>query len=795
VLIIVQNLPVPLDRRVWMECRSLRRAGFDVSVICPMGPDRVAFEELEGVRIHRYRPAPEAQGLAGYVVEFAYAWLRTLWLSLAVWRGRRFDAIQACNPPDTYWALALLYRPFGVRFVYDQHDLCPEVYESRFGDEGSGVQLGTMRAFEQAAYRTAHHVITVNESYRAIALGRGKRKPTGVTVVRSGPDPDRMRRGEPKPDLRHGRPDLACYLGVMGPQDGVDLLLQAIDVYVHELGRDDCHFALLGFGDCLRDLQAMAADLSLDEWVTFTGRADDAMITDYLSTATFGLDPDPLNPLNDVSTMNKVLEYMAFELPVVTFDLKETRVSAGEAARYVEPNDVGLFAKAMADLLDSPADERRCMGEIGRARIEDELGWHHQAARYVGVYENLLGAPPRPVESRSATPLATPNARVKVLHLLPDLQIGGGQTIVLNGLRYADLDHVDPIVCYLDPADDMVPPFTDAGYPPRRIAHEPGRGLLTVAKLVRLIRDERVDVIHVHSDLDRTYGQLAALVTGIPVVSHLHAVWVHFGPNLPADPSSVQKARAHALAQVRNRVERRTVGHYLAESEDVKTVFTPLVDLPITVVQQSVDVDAFDRAVATGARERVRAELGIGDRPLLINVSRLVEGKGQHFLVEALARLNDSHPDAVLVLVGDGDKRAFVEKLAADAGLSDRVMFLGNRFDIPDLLAAADLFVFASESEGFGMVALEAMGAGLPVIAFRLPALQEFVADGVSGHLVELNDPGALADAVDSLLDDPEERAVMGAAGRRVVDERFHPRSTAASFEAAYDAAIARSIR
>jgi glycosyltransferase involved in cell wall biosynthesis len=391
VLIIVQNLPVPLDRRVWMECNSLVASGFGVSVICPKGPGDTGYEHLDGVHIHRYRPPRQAHGALGYLREFLYCWLATLWLALRVRRREGFDVIQACNPPDTYFALALLFRPFGVRFVYDQHDLCPEVYLSRF-ERTAGLQLRVLRLLERATYRVADHVVTVNESYRAVATERGRLRPGDVTVVRSGPDPERMVRGVPEPGLRQGKAHLCCYLGVMGPQDGVDLLVRSIDVLVNTFGRDDCHFALLGFGDCYEDLRALSTELGLDDWITFTGRADDAMIRRYLSTADLGLDPDPKNPLNDISTMNKVLEYMAFELPVVTYDLTESRRSAEDAARYVTPNDVEEFAKAIDEMLDDP-ERRRRMGTEGRRRIESELGWHRQAARYVDVYERLLGPP------------------------------------------------------------------------------------------------------------------------------------------------------------------------------------------------------------------------------------------------------------------------------------------------------------------------------------------------------------------------------------------------------------------
>ena len=382
----------------------------------------------------------------------------------------------------------------------------------------------------------------------------------------------------------------------------------------------------------------------------------------------------------------------------------------------------------------------------------------------------------------------------RVLHILPDLQIGGGQTIVLNGLRYADRSRFSHAVCYLLEDDEMLPAFVEAGYPPCRVPHRDGRGLATVQALSKLIRSEHIDLIHLHSDLDRTYGQPAALLTRTPVVSHLHGAWVHFGPKYPESPTTLQQVRARVLAQVRDRIERRTVRHYLAESVDVEELFEPLVDVPITVVQQSMPVDGFDAASSSGARDRVRRELGVGDVPLLINVSRLVDGKGQEHLVAAMASLRDAHPDAVLVLVGDGERRSLVEDEVTRAGLGDRVRFLGNRFDVPDLLTAADVFVFGSETEGFGMVALEAMAARKPVVAFRLPALQEFVSDGTTGYLVDLLDVPGLTRAIDALLTEPARAGDMGAAGRRVVDEQFRPSATATSFETAYRAVLGATV-
>ncbi|WP_242606341.1 glycosyltransferase family 4 protein [Protofrankia symbiont of Coriaria ruscifolia] len=389
VLIIVQNLPVPLDRRVWLECQELVRAGYTVSVICPKGPQDPGYQELDGVRLYKYDAPTTQPGVRGYLTEFVVCWLKTARLSVRVRREIGFDVIQACNPPDTYALLAAPYKLAGAKFVYDQHDLCPEVYRSRF-DRPSPLLLRGLYLLEGITYRFADHVISTNESYRLVAMGRGGRGCDDMTVVRSGPDTDRMRPGVDSPELRRGRRHLIVYLGVMGPQDGVDSVLHVLDILVHKDGREDIHLALLGFGDCLEDLRVLSTELGLDDYVTFTGRADAATIEKYLRTAAVGLGPDPANPLNEVSTMNKTMEYMAYGVPVVTFDLIETRVSAGDAACYVEPGDLEGFARAVTDLLDDP-ERRSTLGRKGRERAAEVLDWCLQAPGYVAVYDHLLG--------------------------------------------------------------------------------------------------------------------------------------------------------------------------------------------------------------------------------------------------------------------------------------------------------------------------------------------------------------------------------------------------------------------
>jgi glycosyltransferase involved in cell wall biosynthesis len=389
-LIIVQNLPVPFDRRVWLECNALTAAGYDVTVISPKGKGDPGHAVLDGVTLLKYRPYAPGGSALGFVLEYAYSFLATAWLVLRARRSGRFDVLQACNPPDIFWPIARwLRRRDGSRFVFDHHDLCPELYDSRFPDGRSLPRRGLV-ALEKATFRTADHVVATNTSYAEIALRRGDKSPANVTVVRTGPDPERLRRKAAVPALRRGRRHLVAYIGVMGPQDGVDLAVRAAAHVVHGLGREDVSFTFMGAGDSYNDIVRLRDALGLRDYVELPGRVPDDTVMDVLSTADVGLSPDPKNPLNDVSTMNKTLEYMAFGMPLVAFDLKETRVSADGAASYVPSGNVAAYAQAIVELLDDDT-RREAMGRAGRLRIEEELGWPHQRDAYVGVYDRLVG--------------------------------------------------------------------------------------------------------------------------------------------------------------------------------------------------------------------------------------------------------------------------------------------------------------------------------------------------------------------------------------------------------------------
>ena len=388
-LIIVQNLPVPFDRRVWLECQALISAGHRVAVVCPKGSGEPAYEVIQSVELYRYRPYAPGGSKVSFIAEYAYSFLATTWGALMARRSGRFAVIQACNPPDIFWPLALAFRALeGTRFVFDHHDLCPELFQSRF-PSGPRLPYKGLLALERRTHRAADHVIATNDSYREIAMTRGGKRAHEVTVVRTGPDLLRLQRGEADPELRRGRRYLVAYIGVMGPQDGVDIVVRVADIVVNKFGRDDIAFTLIGSGDCFDDLVALRDELGLAGHVEFTGRAPDELVARIMSTADAGLSPDPKNPLNDVSTMNKTMEYMAFGLPVIAFDLRETRVSAGSAAVYVEPNDEHEYAEAVVAMMDD--EPRRAeMGKLARERVEHELAWSHQESAYLGVYQHLL---------------------------------------------------------------------------------------------------------------------------------------------------------------------------------------------------------------------------------------------------------------------------------------------------------------------------------------------------------------------------------------------------------------------
>lgn len=387
ICIIVENLPVPFDRRVWQEARALSESGYRVSVICPKGRGfERGREALEGIEIYRH-PIWEASGPLGYLVEYSWALAAEFFLALKVYARTRFRILHACNPPDTVFLVGLFFKLFGVRFIFDHHDLNPELYEAKFRNRGLFYRLVCLA--ERLTFRTADVSIATNQSYREVAITRGGMRPERVFVVRSCPDLKNIRRGPARPELKEGRSYLVVYLGVMGPQDGLDLLLESIAHIVSRRIPSDTLFALIGAGTELPRLKTLAAQEGLDPVVRFTGRIPDDELASYLSTADVCVAPDPVNPMNDKSTMNKILEYMAYGRPVVLYDLTEGRRSAGEAAIYARPNDPRDFAEQILKLLDSET-LRHQLGDCGRKRIDERLNWEAEKQSLLAAYKLAL---------------------------------------------------------------------------------------------------------------------------------------------------------------------------------------------------------------------------------------------------------------------------------------------------------------------------------------------------------------------------------------------------------------------
>jgi glycosyltransferase involved in cell wall biosynthesis len=390
ILIIVQNLPVPFDRRVWQEATSLQRAGFGVAVICPKKKMYTkSYEQIEGVDIYRYPLIYEAdEGVVGYFVEFVYCWLASFVLSLRAYVRRPFHAIHACNPPDTYFVLALLFRVLGVKFVFDHHDLCPEMYVAK-GRPREGALYRGLIWLERRTLRSADMVIAVNRSHYKIALDRGNIPEERLAIVRSGPRREWAEIRDTRPELKQGRKYMAMYLGEMCQQDGVDYLLRAIAHFKLTADSADTLFAFIGGGPDQQRMRSMASEMGLADVVHFTGRISDQELWSYLSTADVCVDPDPLTEWSNLSTMNKMIEYLSFGRPVVAFDLCEHRNTAGDCAVYVKPNDEIAMSVAIRDLL-SDEQRRESMSIRGRQRFCDLLAWENSESELIARYRALL---------------------------------------------------------------------------------------------------------------------------------------------------------------------------------------------------------------------------------------------------------------------------------------------------------------------------------------------------------------------------------------------------------------------
>ena len=390
VLMLVENLSVPADPRVWREACTLNRQGFQVCIICPKGEtrDQEPYVCLEGIHIYRYRLSTTITKSSDYIKEFGIAMCMTFLLSVRILFRHGFDVIHAANPPDTFFAIGLFYKLLRKKYVFDQHDLAPEIFQAKFQHRMKTLYR-LLLLFEQLSYKTADLVITTNESQKQFALQRGGCKEGKVFVVRNGPDLTRFTETVPEPELKRGKPFLLAYVGVMGTQDGVEIVLHALHELVHVRKREDVSLVLMGDGEQLPMLKTLTHTLDLEEVVHFAGWVARVDMLRYLTVTDIGLSPDPSNKLNEHSTMLKTMEYMAMSKPVVAFDLLETRFSAQDAALYATPNEVTSFADTIEILLNDQA-LRVQMGARGRKRVEEVLCWDRTQINLLLAYHSLF---------------------------------------------------------------------------------------------------------------------------------------------------------------------------------------------------------------------------------------------------------------------------------------------------------------------------------------------------------------------------------------------------------------------
>jgi glycosyltransferase involved in cell wall biosynthesis len=390
ILILVQNLPVPFDRRVWQEALALDAAGYEVHIICPRTTGYPCRREvLSGIHIYRYSPGLEARRSSAYLAEYSIAIAGQLRLALGLRLRRRIDVVHICNPPDLLFLVALPLVAAGARLIYDHHDAAPELMVAKGLPEG-GLLVRVIRLFERLTYRCAHVSIETNDSFREIALSRGGMSPDDVFVVRSAPNVERFAEATPDEKWKRGRKHLVGYVGIMGSQDGLDYLIDAANVIVRDWKRDDIQFVLVGDGPELARLRERVSSLGLGNYVEFTGLISSGKeLGTVLATADVCVSPDEVNRMNDISTMNKILEYMALGKPVVQFELHEGRVSAGEASLYAERNNVVSLAAGIIQLVDDSELADR-MGQIGRQRLVTTLSWEMQVPKLLAAYERAL---------------------------------------------------------------------------------------------------------------------------------------------------------------------------------------------------------------------------------------------------------------------------------------------------------------------------------------------------------------------------------------------------------------------
>lgn len=703
ILIIVENLPVPFDTRVWQEATTLVKNGYIVSVICPKGKgyDRER-EVIDGVNIFRHDLPFEGSAAFGYLREYSKALKEEKRLAKLIFKEIGFDVIHGCNPPDNIYLVAKKFKKYGVKYVFDHHDICPELFEAKFGRKGLIKNLLYLSQIylERQTFKHSTFAFVTNESYKEIAIKRGKMNPNKVVVLRSGPKFERLKIKPPVESIKRGKKYMVGYLGVIGAQEGIEYILEAAKYLKEELNRDDIFWGIVGGGNHLEEMQKLCNDMELADCVEFTGRVPDEQLLDYLNTADVCVNSDTYNSMNDKSTMNKILEYMALKKPIVQFDLKEGRYSAQDASLYAEQNNAKDLADKILSLLENPR-KRQEMGEFGYNRIINELSWEHTSKALIKGYEDFFNGKFDRVPKYK---------RIAMIghKRIPSRE--GGVEVVVNELATRLVERgfeVDAYNRYERSLSHKKKYKPDKNYKGIRIIN------------IRTFRSNRLNAI--------VYAALAtarALFGGYGAI-HYHAegpcimlrVPRFFGIRVVATIHGLdwQRAKWGGFASWMLKFGEKTAAKKAHEiivlSQNVKEYFKSTYKRDVNFIPNGIVKPEIIPA------EIISALYGLHKGDYILFLARLVPEKGLHYLIEAYNQMTsqDKVNGKKLVIAGGHDPaNEYANKISAEVIGNKNIIMTGFAQDkvLEELFSNAYLFVLPSDVEGMSVSLLEAMSYG-----------------------------------------------------------------------------------
>jgi len=740
ILIIVENLPVPFDTRVWQEATTLVQNDYVVSVICPKGNGFDKEREIiDGVNIFRHDLPHEGSKTLGYLREYSTALREQKRLAKLIYSEIGFDVIHGCNPPDNIYLVAKKFKKYGVKYVFDHHDICPELFEAKFGKKGLIKKLLYLSQIylERQSFKHSTFSFATNESYKEIAIERGKMSPDKVIVLRSGPRFERLIIQPPVENIKRGKKYMVGYLGVIGAQEGIEYILEAAKHCKDTLGRDDIFWGIVGGGNHLEAMQNLSEKMGLSDCVEFTGRVPDEVLLNYLNTADVCVNSDTYNSMNDKSTMNKILEYMALKKPIVQFDLKEGRYSAQEASLYAENNNGIDLAEKIISLLENP-DKRREMGEYGYNRIINELSWQHTSKALLDGYEKLFAG-------------EFDKKRMKIAMIghkrIPSRE--GGVEVVVDELATRLVARGYQVVAY----NRYERPSRQKKKPSKPVKSYNGIRIINV----RTFRSDKLNAI-----IYATLATIHALFCGYNIV-HYHAegpcilirIPRFFGIRVVATIHGLDWKRAKwggfasAMLKYGEKTAAKKANKVIVLSQNVKDYFKETYKRDVKFIPNGITKPERQKA------DIITNKHGLKKDGYILFLARIVPEKGLHYLVKAYKKITTSKK--LVIAGGFGHVTKYVERILTSVSGNENIIMTGfvQGKELGELFSNAYLYVLPSDVEGMALTLLEAMSYGSCCLVSDIPENTEVVEDAALSF--RKSDVADLKEKLEFLLSNPEE--------------------------------------